>query len=121
MRIGSLRWSASTASMIVGKLIGIYRSALEPTGFRAGCPVGAVAQESFDDDALRAVVAETIGDWRTAVRAALQRDGFEPEQAQQLTDLAIASIEGALLLCRVDRTTAALDRLAALLEHQLTP
>lgn len=110
----------ATAAEIVRHVVAFYRDALVPTDFRAGCPVGAVAQEAFDDAVLREVVAETIGDWRRALRSALRRDGFDAGEAEELADLAISSVEGALMLCRVDRSTTALDRVADVLARQLT-
>jgi len=109
----------ASGAAIVEQVVALYRDALVPTDFRAGCPVGAVAQEAFDDQVLRDAVAGTIGDWRTALRSALARDGFESGEAEQLADLAISSVEGALLLCRVDRTTDALDRVAVTLARIL--
>jgi TetR/AcrR family transcriptional regulator, lmrAB and yxaGH operons repressor len=91
-------------------MCGFYRRALVDSEFAAGCPVGAVAQEAFDDDALREAVAEVFDDWRAVLQRALTSTGHEPARAEALAELCIASLEGALMLARVDRTTRPLDR-----------
>lgn len=108
-----------SAQAIVAGVIAFYRAALEPSQFRATCPVGAVANEAFDDVELRAAVTGVFGDWRSALVAALTAEGRDDELAAELADLAIASVEGALMLCRVDRSSAALDRVASALDRQL--
>jgi hypothetical protein len=49
-------------------------------------------------------------DWREVLRAAFTRAGHGDESADELADMAIASMQGAIMLSRVDGTSAALDR-----------
>ncbi|MEA2470612.1 MAG: hypothetical protein QOE38_1611 [Thermoleophilaceae bacterium] len=117
----AMRTKASTPTEIVELVFGLYRRALYDTSFAAGCPIGAVAQEAYDDPELRAAVRQVFDDWREVLRESLARAGHPAEAADELADMAIASMQGAIMLSRVDGTTAALDRverrLLALLEQ----
>ncbi|MEZ5078181.1 MAG: TetR/AcrR family transcriptional regulator [Solirubrobacterales bacterium] len=120
----AVRWAgaAATAAMrqavergdstadVFSMICGVYRQALVETGFAAGCPVGAVAQEGYGDEALRASVAEVFDRWGTVLRESLRANGRDPEEAADLADLCVAAVEGALIICRVERSTTALDR-----------
>ena len=117
----SMRAKADTPAEIVALILGLYRRALFDTGFAAGCPVGAVAQEAYDDPELRAAVREVFDDWREVLRESLARAGRSPEEAAELADMAIASMQGAIMLSRVDGDTAALDRVERQLLRLVAP
>jgi AcrR family transcriptional regulator len=106
----AMRTKAETPTEIVELVFGLYRRALFDTEFAAGCPVGAVAQEAYSDPELRAAVKQVFDDWREVLREALARAGRPAEQADELADMAIASMQGAIMLSRVDGSSAALDR-----------
>ena len=106
----AMRGRATTPAEIVTLIFGLYRRALFDTEFAAGCPVGAVAQEAYSDPQLRAEVQAVFDDWRDVLRASFAGAGHGDESAAELADLAIASMQGAIMLSRVDGTTAALDR-----------
>jgi AcrR family transcriptional regulator len=106
----AMRKRAETPAEIVALVFGMYRRALFDTEFAAGCPVGAVAQEAYSDDALRAEVRAVFDDWRDVLASSLIRSGRGEGSAAELADMAIASMQGAIMLSRVDGTTDALDR-----------
>jgi TetR/AcrR family transcriptional repressor of lmrAB and yxaGH operons len=106
----AMRTKASTPAEIVTLVFGLYRRALYDTSFAAGCPVGAVAQEAYDDPELRAAVRQVFDDWRDVLRESLARAGNTDERATELADMAIASMQGAIMLSRVDGSSDALDR-----------
>lgn len=101
---------------ILAAVVGFYRRALRDTACAAGCPVGAVASEAHDDEALAAAARDVFAAWRSLLAGALEADGHPVDEAVELADLCIAAVEGALLLARVERSTAPLDRV----EHALT-
>lgn len=106
----AMRNRAETPAEIVALVFGMYRRALFDTEFAAGCPVGAVAQEAYSDDELRAEVRAVFDDWRDVLVASLRRAGHDEQRAAELADMAIASMQGAIMLSRVDGTPDALDR-----------
>src|SRR4051794_22501429 len=69
----AIRTKASPPPEIVKLVFGLYRRALFDTEFAAGCPIGAVAQEAYDDPALREAVKQVFDDWRTVLRESLAR------------------------------------------------
>jgi TetR/AcrR family transcriptional repressor of lmrAB and yxaGH operons len=106
----AMRNKAETPEQIVKLIFGLYRRALFDTEFAAGCPVGAVAQEAYSDPQLRADVQAVFDDWREVLRASFSGVGHDDAAASELADMAIASMQGAIMLSRVDGTSAALDR-----------
>jgi AcrR family transcriptional regulator len=106
----AMRTKAETPEEIVGLIFGLYRRALFDTDFAAGCPVGAVAQEAYSDPELRAEVQRVFDDWREVLRESLSRAGHDNWSAADLADMAIASMQGAIMLSRVDGKPDALDR-----------
>ena len=106
----AMRKRAETPAEIIALIFGLYRRALFDTEFAAGCPVGAVAQEAYSDPDLRADVQAVFDDWRDVLRASFTGAGHSDGSAAELADLAIASMQGAIMLSRVDGDTKALDR-----------
>lgn len=97
---------------------------LEESGWGNGCPVATIALERAHDggpisDACRSVFAR----WLDAIRAGLGEAGADPEQSARLATLVLASIEGGLLLARVERNRRPLldvgEQLSAILEAAL--
>lgn len=129
----AVRWAGAAASAAMRRSVergdgpaelfsvvcGFYRQALVESDFAAGCPVGAVAQEAFGDEPLRDAANQIFDDWRAILRRSLTSAGHEPAHAEGLAELCIAGLEGALILARVGRTTAPLDRIEQQLETLL--
>jgi AcrR family transcriptional regulator len=104
-----MRRKASTPEEAIALIFKMYRRALSDTSYAAGCPVGAVAQEGYNDPELSAAVREVFDDWRAVLIEFLTDAGHGDDAAAALADLAIASMQGAIMLSRVDGTTTALD------------
>ncbi|MGW0323357.1 TetR/AcrR family transcriptional regulator [Nocardia sp. NPDC003183] len=98
-----------------------WNTLLAQSDFEAGCPVVSAAVGSSPDDRhLQPAVAGIIQRWQAALVTALEADGVESERAVRLATMAIAAIEGAVILCRVNRSTTALDDVIEELEGLLT-
>lgn len=109
-----------TPAEVFALVCGFYRRALVDSDFAAACPVGAVAYEAYDDETLRHATAEAFDDWRALMREALTTAGHPHADADDLADLCVASLEGALMLARVDRTPDAIDRVERQLKALLS-
>jgi AcrR family transcriptional regulator len=100
--------------------VNVMRHVLVSSDFRAGCPVVAVAAESSPDADEQARLSETtarvFADWTEALTAAVESQGVAPERAKSLATLLIASIEGAVVMCRAQRSTGPLDDVETELE-----
>ncbi len=102
----TLAGSKNIASAI-DSICDIYRAALENSDFRAACPVGALAAEAQADPDLTAAAAGVFEEWRGRLVELIEAEGTADPVAA--ADLAIASVEGALLLCRVQRSVEPLE------------
>jgi TetR/AcrR family transcriptional regulator, lmrAB and yxaGH operons repressor len=82
--------------------------------FNAGCPVVSVAVGgSPDDQRLQPAVAEIFQRWHQALADAIIADGVDEVRAHRLATMAVAAIEGAIILCRIQRSTTPLDDVIA--------
>ena len=92
-----------------------WRDILMQTDFRIGCPVMAAAvEEPVDDvaDDVLEVAAETFDTWEQRLVRALLEEGHERASAQGMATLIVASIEGAIVLCRARRDISPFDAVA---------
>lgn len=99
----------TTPAEVVTAICEHYKSQLKATDFRAGCPVGAVAQEAFADPKLGSSVAGVVDDWATSLTTVLVNAGHDHDEASDLALLCISSIEGAITLARVRRSTRPIE------------
>ncbi|UMG94327.1 TetR/AcrR family transcriptional regulator [Nocardioides sp. TF02-7] len=84
-----------------------WRDVLERTGFGSGCPVLAVATE--DDPALGALATQVFEAWQESLTAVLVDAGVDEQRAPRLAMLVVAAIEGAVALCRAERSLRPLE------------
>lgn len=101
------------------KFLATWRMVITSSDFRAGCPVLAVSVEeppSSGPTAALTAAREVFGTWEAQLRDALRLEGAADDQARQLATLTVAAVEGAVALCRAQRSTEPLDRVAAQLE-----
>lgn len=101
--------------------IGVWKEMLSGSDFQAGCPVAAVTVSgTAADPELLALVAATFAEWQSLCASALRRSGVATAEADRIGMLAVASIEGAIILCRAERSLEPLNLVAAELEDRLT-
>lgn len=88
---------------------------LTQSDWREGCLISVIAQETGPEDALihQAVLA-AYADWSARLIPALQAAGHDEEAAAARADLAIAALEGGLILARVRRSVEPLRNAARL-------
>ncbi|MER6939391.1 TetR/AcrR family transcriptional regulator [Nocardioides sp. NPDC127514] len=109
---GSLRRAAPAGadpSVVFVAICQHYRAQLVDTDFAAGCPIGAAMQESHHDADLGPVVSDIVSDWQAALVDLLAASGRAKREADDLAVLAISSLEGAIMMARVTRSTAPID------------
>lgn len=78
------------------------------SGFRLGCPVGVIAQDTVDIDAIRSACAAAFESWRAAIEDFLVGQGVSRKVAPGLATTVLAAIEGAQLLARSQQDVAPL-------------
>lgn len=108
----------------VDAFFALWRERLVESDFRAGCPIVAVAVETNDDAPQLARSAATVfARWKAALAALFVRHGVPEERSTRLAAFIIAAVEGAVIMCRAERSTAPLEAAAGeihdLLVHAL--
>ncbi|MEH6491735.1 TetR/AcrR family transcriptional regulator [Halopseudomonas sp.] len=92
-------------------------------GFAEGCPIATTLLETTPQSpSLAAAGQQAFASWCEVFAAQLQDDGVAAEQAQRWAQLMVSTVEGALLMARVQATalpiTQACDDLAALIDRR---
>lgn len=117
--IGSIIGAESSDSAwdLVHRFVEFWEQVLTGSDFTAGCPVVAVAIATPDEEPELAAAAAAIFDrWRAALAAAFTADGFDESDASSLAVMCIATLEGAVVLCRSSRSADPLNDVARQLE-----
>jgi TetR/AcrR family transcriptional repressor of lmrAB and yxaGH operons len=94
---------SSTASLMkaYGRLLVGW---MAESGFSDGCPITTTLLETAPaSPPITAAGREAFGSWRDVLVRSLIRDGFPNGDARRMATLAIASLEGALILARVEQ------------------
>jgi TetR/AcrR family transcriptional regulator, lmrAB and yxaGH operons repressor len=90
---------------LVGEFVEFWEQLLAESDFTAGCPVVAAAIGSAEaKPQLTSVAGSIFGHWRDALTRAFVSDGFDEPDAASLAIMCIASLEGAVVLCRSTRS-----------------
>lgn len=100
---------AGSPQAMIQAFTGGWRRRLERSEFRAGCPVIAVAIEADAAPDVAAAAAEAFAAWEALLAQELRRSGIPRARAGRLATLTVTAIEGAVIQCRVARSTAPLD------------
>lgn len=104
-----------TASGVLGCIVDYWVAELRRTDFELGCPmVGAIAG-GLATERTRAAAQATLRTWSTPIADGLTRAGIDPSQTAPLAEVALSAVEGAILLGRIERSTAALENVRAVL------
>jgi TetR/AcrR family transcriptional repressor of lmrAB and yxaGH operons len=97
---------------------------VEASGFQAGGPITTIALEAAStNDALRLACRDAYRLWQATFTTRLAASHFGQQRATRLSKLIIATIEGAIILCRSERSIlpllAAAEELELLLHCQV--
>ncbi len=96
-----------------------WRTTLTDHGFERGCPVLAVAVQQDCDDAARDAAVFAFSNWTAALSTALRDEGMDHARAADLATLIVAAVEGAVAMCRAERSVQPLDVVGAQLQRLL--
>jgi TetR/AcrR family transcriptional repressor of lmrAB and yxaGH operons len=108
----AMRGGASTAQAL-RRVVRDYVEDLRSSGYEFGCPIANVTLDvSAESPRIRAVCAEIFADWQAKIRQALERDGHPHKEADAMAEFILSSLEGALILCRAQKSSVPLKRVA---------
>src|SRR5271155_5463034 len=86
-----------------------WKAQLRATDMEAGCPIVAAILGRSEAPAAAQAAAEAVDDWRTILADRLVGSGVDTDNAQSLATLAVAAIEGAVIMALANGSTDALD------------
>ncbi|WP_235685308.1 TetR/AcrR family transcriptional regulator [Corallococcus silvisoli] len=98
-----------TPAQVVQRFFEAWRKVLLKTDCQAGCAIAAVANERLAHPELGARAAAVFISWERELEARLVAAGLASAKAGSAAALILASVEGALILCRARRDIAPFD------------
>jgi TetR/AcrR family transcriptional repressor of lmrAB and yxaGH operons len=102
--------AASTPSEVLQHFVALFQHVVDATDGAAGCAVAGVTVDvPATDEELLAEARSAFHAWAEFLAEQLRNVGMSPERASGIATIAVASVEGALILCRAERGTAPLD------------
>jgi AcrR family transcriptional regulator len=96
-----------------------WRQALADSDYRAGSAILAIAIEPDEQTGARDAAAAAFARWADALAATLQAGGVRRKKAARLATLAVAAIEGAVVMSRARGDTQPLDAVERELESAI--
>jgi AcrR family transcriptional regulator len=100
--------------LAIDAFFALWRDRLVESDFRAGCPIVAVAVETNDDaPQLARSAAAVFARWQEALAGLLLRHGLGEERSRRLGAFIIASVEGAVIMCPAEHSTAPIEAAAS--------
>ena len=104
---------ATTPSGVLAWFIDLWRQSVQTSGGSPGCPVAGIAIDTgsaADDliDAARGAFAQ----WTALLASQLQAAGVPAHRAGPIATTSLAAMEGALILCRAERSSEPLETTA---------
>jgi TetR/AcrR family transcriptional repressor of lmrAB and yxaGH operons len=117
-RVGALfrHGDGETPRKVVRRIVAAWRGVQIASGCTAGCPVAAVSSERLAHPELGARAALVFVAWERELEKTLRAAGMPRTKAARAAALTLASLQGALMLCRARREIAPLDIVGAALE-----
>lgn len=107
------RASRNGADAVLTRMITFWTRVLEDSEFRAGCPVVPTAGDAGPDgEELAHKAALILTEWCRTIAAAFEAEGWSETEAAGLAATVLASISGAVGLCRALRSIDPLFQVA---------
>jgi len=106
--------SASTAFDVVHNFVALFHHVVGASDGAAGCAVAGVTIDvAAGDDELLSVARGAFHAWAELLGGQLRAVGVPEERAAGIAVIAVASVEGALILCRAEGGVGPLDAVEA--------
>jgi TetR/AcrR family transcriptional regulator, lmrAB and yxaGH operons repressor len=105
--------TARNASGVLDHFVGLFRASMVASQCRAGCPIAGVIVDTYsgDDRRLRLGRSSFRG-WQELLTRQLVATGMPGAKARSLAVTTLAAVEGALILCRAERSPKPLEVVA---------
>jgi len=103
--------AATSPREVLACFIGMWREVVVASGGKAGCAIAGTAIDA-ENDALVAVARAAFHQWIDVLAAQFAATGVSARETRALATTTVAALEGALILCRTERSAAPLDIVA---------
>jgi len=110
---------AATPWGVVEHFIDLFREVVRASNGASGCAVAGVAVDTAAEADLMRVVQVTFRSWTDLLTRQLKQAGLEHELARTSAVATVASVEGALILCRAEGGGGPLDDVASQIRRSL--
>jgi AcrR family transcriptional regulator len=108
----------SSAREVLQHFVALFQHVVEATDGAAGCAVAGVTIDvPASDDELLGEARAAFHSWVTLLAEQLANVGVDTVRATGVATVAVASVEGALILCRAEGDRAPLDAVALQLQR----
>jgi TetR/AcrR family transcriptional regulator, lmrAB and yxaGH operons repressor len=113
---------AGTASGVLAWFIDLWRQSVLASGGSSGCPVAGVAIDTGSTAGeLIGTARAAFSSWTALLAEKLQAAGVPAHRAGSIATAALAGMEGALILCRAERSSRPLEDTAQELMNLVAP
>jgi AcrR family transcriptional regulator len=110
--------TAASPSEVLQHFVALFQHVVGASDGAAGCAVAGVTIDvTASDDGLLEIAREAFHSWSALLGEQLEAVGIDTERARGIAVIAVASVEGALILCRAERGSAPLDAVAEQLQR----
>ncbi len=99
--------AASDPGSAIAAVVDALSQNLTESDFRRGCPIATVAVDAgTESERIRDTCAGGYSSWQAIIADYLVHQGFSSDRASVLSVIALSSIEGALMLAKLNRDLA---------------
>jgi TetR/AcrR family transcriptional repressor of lmrAB and yxaGH operons len=102
-----------SAREILEWFIDLWRRSVVNSAGAYGCAIAGVALDTAGDSELLAVAQESFRSWSGLLAGQLEAAGLTPDEATRVALTVVASMEGALIVCRAEQSAEPLEIVAA--------
>jgi AcrR family transcriptional regulator len=103
---------AQTPEGVLDWFVDMWRQIVVSSNGAEGCVVAGVALDTSAGEELGGLVRETFRTWITLLGDQLESTGLARRRAESVATAAVAGMEGALILCRNESSSAPLETVA---------
>ena len=116
------RCTARTPAGVVDHFVDFFRQSLVASRCESGCPVAGVIIDTYASEGrLQRTGRAIFRSWVRLLAKQLEAAGTPPRRAPALASMTLASVEGALILCRAEGDVRPLENVAEQLRLLVTP
>jgi TetR/AcrR family transcriptional regulator, lmrAB and yxaGH operons repressor len=104
---------AKTAVGVIDHFLSLFRQAVVTSHCQAGCPIAGVVVDTYsEEDPLIKIGRDSFRQWTRLLTSQLVSVGVSLRDAKSLATTTLALVEGALILCRAEKSVVPLDTVA---------